>query len=147
MTENTTTTRPAAAHAYFGYRNAPAALSWLEQAFGFETTMRFDDTDGTIAHAELRRQDVAIIVFADRDGYQRPPRKGDTGGSGLYLSMATPEEIDAIHARAVAAGAVSVWTPEWTDWGNYRCRVLDPEGFEWSFGVHRPGEPAPEWSE
>jgi hypothetical protein len=31
---------------------------------------------------------------------------------------------------------------------NYRCRVLDPEGFEWTFGTHWPGEPvAEEWAE
>lgn len=39
MTETspvTRTSRPAALHAYFGYRDAPAALSWLERVLGFE---------------------------------------------------------------------------------------------------------------
>lgn len=31
--------------------------------------------------------------------------------------------------------------PELTDWGNYRCRVADIEGYEWTFGTHLPGEP------
>lgn len=26
---------------YFSYRDAPAALTWLHDAFGFETTMRY----------------------------------------------------------------------------------------------------------
>jgi uncharacterized glyoxalase superfamily protein PhnB len=34
-----------------------------------------------------------------------------------------------------------VWEPAGTEWGNYRCRVLDIEGHEWTFGVYRPGEP------
>ena len=44
MTE--TTHRPATLHAYFGYRDAPAAIDWLARAFGFETTLRFPDEDG-----------------------------------------------------------------------------------------------------
>jgi uncharacterized glyoxalase superfamily protein PhnB len=51
-----------------------------------------------------------------------------------------------MHARAVGAGATEVWAPHSTEWGNYRCRVLDPEGFEWSFATHRPGEPPGDWS-
>jgi uncharacterized glyoxalase superfamily protein PhnB len=50
--------------------------------------------------------------------------------------------VDAIHESAVAAGAESIWTPDTTEWGNYRCRVADPEGYEWTFGTHRPGLPA-----
>lgn len=80
MTE--TTHHPAALHAYFGYRDAHAAIEWLGRAFGFETTMRFPDEDGGVAHAELRLGDAVIVVFSDRDGYQRPPRKGDTIGFG-----------------------------------------------------------------
>ena len=127
MTEMTQS--PAALHAYFGYRDAHAAIEWLGRAFGFETTMRFPDDDG-VAHAELRLGDAVIIVFSDRDGYERPPRKGDTVGYGTYLSVADPAEVDAVHARALAAGAIGVWEPGTTEWGNYRCRVVDPEGFE-----------------
>ncbi|QFZ19989.1 VOC family protein [Saccharothrix syringae] len=128
-------------HAYFGYRDAPAALRWLKEAFGFETTMNFPDEHGGVMHAELRLDDAVVIVFSDRDGYQRPPRRGDTGGFGVYLTLADEAAVDALYARAVAAGAVTVWEPAGTEWGNYRFRVLDPEGYEWSFGIHRPGEP------
>lgn len=41
-----TTHRPAALHAYFGYRDAPAAIEWLGRAFGFEATMLFPHDDG-----------------------------------------------------------------------------------------------------
>lgn len=139
MTE--THTQSAALFAYFGYRDAPGAIEWLGRAFGFEATMCFPDDDGGVAHAELRLGDAAIVVFSDRDGYQRPPRKGDTMGIGMYICLAEPAEVDAIHARSREAGAFCVWEPEATEWGSYRCRVLDPEGFEWTFGIHRPGEP------
>jgi uncharacterized glyoxalase superfamily protein PhnB len=77
-----TSHRPADLHAYFGYRDAPAALAWLERAFGFETTAMFPDDAGGVLHAELRRGDAAVVVFSDRDGCERPPRKGDTVGFG-----------------------------------------------------------------
>jgi uncharacterized glyoxalase superfamily protein PhnB len=103
--------------------------------------MAFPDDDGGIAHSELRLGDAVVIVFSDRDGYERAPRNGATAGFGVYLTLVSEADVDAVHARALAAGATSIWAPEATEWGNYRCRVLDPEGFEWSFGTHRPGEP------
>jgi len=48
--------------------------------------------------------------------------------------------VDALHERAVGAGAREVFAPESTEWGSRRSRVLDPEGHEWSFGSYRPGQ-------
>ncbi|QTR03525.1 glyoxalase, partial [Saccharothrix algeriensis] len=75
------------------------------------------------------------------DGYERAPRRGDTSGLGLYLAVDGQAEVDALYARAVGAGGEPVWEPELKEWGNYVCRVVDPEGFEWSVGTHRPGLP------
>lgn len=40
-----------------------------------------------------------------------------------------------------------IWDPAGTEWGNYRCRVADLEGYEWTFGTHHPGESTGEWSD
>jgi uncharacterized glyoxalase superfamily protein PhnB len=136
MTENTITSCT-----YLGYRDAAAAIDWLGRAFGFETTMRFDAEDGSVAHSELRLGDAVLIIFSDHEGYERPPRKGETGGFGTYLTLPSETDVDELHAQASEAGATTVWKPESTEWGNYRFRVLDPEGFEWTFGIHRPGQP------
>ncbi len=58
--------------------------------------------------------------------------------------MRRADEVDALWAGATAAGATGVWEPGPTPWGNYRCRVLDPEGVEWTVGTHRPGR---EWGQ
>jgi uncharacterized glyoxalase superfamily protein PhnB len=133
-------------HAYFSYVDADAALTWLGEAFGFETTMRWDDDHG-VAHAELRLGDAAIVVFSDAgQGYDRMrPKANDAVGHGTYLTVADDAAVDAVWERALAAGAVPVWKPEGTEWGNYRCRVRDLEGYEWSFGTHKPGEPSEDW--
>ncbi len=45
-----------------------------------------------------------------------------------------------MYSAAIEAGATtSVFEPEPTEWGTERPRVLDPEGYEWSFGNYRPG--------
>ena len=36
------------------------------------------------------------------------------------------------------AGCSEVISPEDTEWGTRRARVLDPEGVEWSFGTYDP---------
>ncbi|MER7863697.1 MULTISPECIES: VOC family protein [Amycolatopsis] len=139
MTE--TRERPASLHSYLAYSDAPKALRWLERAFGFETTTEYPDDKGLILHSELRRGEVRIIVFSAEEDYDRPARKGETVGHGLYVSLPTQEAVDAVFASAVDAGATPVWKPENTEWGNYRCRVDDLEGYEWTFGTYVPGEP------
>lgn len=133
-------------HTYYSYVDAEAALDWLATVFGFETTMRADD-EGGVAHAELRLGDAAIVVFSDAGhGYDRMhPKDDDAVGHGTYLTVADPAVVDAVWDRAMAAGGVPVLKPEATEWGNYRCRVRDPEGYEWSICTHKPGEPQPEW--
>ncbi|MBO2446219.1 hypothetical protein J4573_03900 [Actinomadura barringtoniae] len=126
-------------HTYFSYTDAPAALRWLERAFGFETTIEAADDKGGIMHAELRRGDIAIIVFSDDAGRDRIEVKGETVGHGTYVGVASEGEVDAVFADAVKEGATPIWKPEATKWGNYRCRVLDLEGYEWTFGIYRPG--------
>lgn len=92
--------------------------------------------------AELRLGDAVIVVFSDRDDYQRPGRKGDTTGHGVYLSVADPVQVDVAYRRALEAGGTGIWEPGSTRWGNYRCRVIDPEGIEWTLGTYRPGQHA-----
>ncbi|GAA1550312.1 VOC family protein [Kribbella hippodromi] len=135
-------TTTASLHAYFAYRDATAALRWLERAFGFETTMEVPDDKGGVLHAEMRYGGMAFTCFTDEQQYDRPTRKGDSVGHGMYVALETEDEVDATYARATAAGAEPVWKPELSEWGNYRCRVADPEGYEWTFGTHRPGQPA-----
>lgn len=140
-------TRPTSLHAYLAYRDAPAALEWLQRVFGFAVAVQWPDERGGIQHAELRLGDAVVVVFSeDGAGYDRPALRGATTGRGIYLSPPDDAEVDAVHARAVAAGATVVWEPHATEWGGYRCRVLDPEGHEWSVNTYRPGEPAGGWS-
>lgn len=113
------------------YRDAAAALEWLERAFGFERVAAYDGPDGTIAHAEVRWGDSMVMFGTARDdGF------GDHAGQGwTYASCPDP---DALFARATAAGAEVVRPLNDTDYGSREFSVRDPEGNLWSFGTYEP---------
>ncbi|MCV2489584.1 VOC family protein [Geodermatophilus sp. YIM 151500] len=126
---------PSRLFAYLSYRDAPAALRWLE-AVGFATTVRQDGDDGRVLHSEVRLGDAVLMVASHDADYGRAPLVGRSTGQGLYLLV---DDVDDRYARALAAGGASVFPPEDTEWGSRRCRLLDPEGIEWSFGTYEPG--------
>jgi uncharacterized glyoxalase superfamily protein PhnB len=125
---------PSAVVPYLSYRDADAALRFLQDAFGFEVSVRWDDERGAVQHAEVTWSDATVMLgtgeFATLDIVDR------STGRGVYLVV---DDVDDHFERAVAAGATVVFPPEDTEWGTRRYRVLDPEGNEWSFGSYRPG--------
>jgi uncharacterized glyoxalase superfamily protein PhnB len=130
--------------AYLSYRDAPGALEWL-QAIGFAVVRRADAEDGTVAHAELRCDDVVLMVASYDAPYQRAPLVGSSTGGGLYLVLDDAAAVDDRYRRGIEAGGTSVFPPEDTEWGTRRARLLDPEGSEWSFGSYAPGAPDQGW--
>ena len=50
------------------YRNAPAAIEWLCQAFGFEKSAVYPGDNGTIAHAQLTFGNGMIMLGSDPMG-------------------------------------------------------------------------------
>ena len=121
--------------AYLSYRDAPAAIDWLE-AIGFRVLAHQPGDDGTVLHAELSLGDAVVMLASADAEYTVPPLVGRSTGHGLYLLV---EDVGAIFTAAVNAGAAKVIAPETTEWGTERARVLDPEGHEWSFGSYEPG--------
>ncbi|WP_428340976.1 VOC family protein [Mycobacterium sp.] len=122
--------------AYLSYLDAPRALKWLA-AIGFVVVREQTGDDGTIVHSEVRNGDTVLMVASNDQPYQHAPLLGQSTGAGLYLLV---EDVEAIYRQAVTAGATPVIEPERTDWGSSRARVLDIEGYEWSFGTYEPGE-------
>lgn len=123
------------------YKDPDAMVEWLQRGFGFTTVRSFpDEQTGKLIHAELRLGDAVIAIQADNEGYDVPRVRNGSVGRGPYVVLGSNDEIDAMHKRAVAAGGTSLIAPEETQWGNYRCDVIDPEGTQWSFGTYMPGQ-------
>lgn len=120
---------------YLSYRDVEVAITWLE-TLGFETTTRQQDDGGATVHAELRLGDAVVMVAPADEPYETPKLIGRSTGRGLYLLV---DDVTTLHGAAVQAGGSSVFAPDKTEWGTERARVLDPEGYEWSFGTYEPG--------
>ena len=124
------------------YRDAPAAVDWLGEAFGFETKLVVPDGEGGIAHAQLAFGNGMVMLGTARDdAFGRIQRPLDTPGEPVSQSpYVIVTDVDAHHARAAAAGADVLVEPEDQDHGGryYACR--DPEGNLWNFGSYDPWE-------
>jgi uncharacterized glyoxalase superfamily protein PhnB len=121
----------------FRYRDAPAAIDFLERAFGFERGEVHQGPDGTVFHAELHFGGEWIMLGSTSDGSDGR-MAFDHGPASTYLVVDDP---DAHHARAVAAGAEIVRELNDTDYGSREFSARDPEGNLWSFGTYRPEAP------
>ena len=122
------------------YRNAPAAIDWLCQVFGFERHAVYANPDGSIAHAELTLNGgMSMLGSAKEDEHaQRYRSPDDLNGvetRGVYIVVA---DADQVHARAVAAGATILRPLQNTDYGSREFAVKDPEGHSWSAGTYDP---------
>jgi uncharacterized glyoxalase superfamily protein PhnB len=116
------------------YRDAAAAIDWLERAFGFQTIARHEAPDGTIAHAELRLGESLIMLGQGAEDLQDPPASPRAARTTISVAVA---DVDALHARAQGAGAeVSELTEQ--DYGSRDFSARDLEGIHWSFGTYVP---------
>ncbi len=121
------------------YQDAPAALDWLERAFGFERLMSAPGPNGTIAHAEMSfGSGIIMVSSAKPERGWTSPRDLPALHQTLYVVV---EDVDAHYARATAAGAEVAWELKDTDYGSREYSVHDPEGHFWSFGTYQPSRP------
>jgi uncharacterized glyoxalase superfamily protein PhnB len=121
------------------YQDAPAAIEFLCQAFGFERKAVYEGKGGTIEHAELTLGNGMIMLGSvkDTDYGKLLVRPRNAGGVTMSVYVVV-QDPDAHFARAKAAGAEIAREPVTQDYGgrDYTCR--DPEGNVWSFGTYDP---------
>ncbi|MEO6958066.1 MAG: VOC family protein [Antricoccus sp.] len=115
------------------YADAPAAISFLSKAFGFEVSAQYDNADDSskVDHAELLWPLGGGIMLGSARESNRDVVKQ---GSSAYV---VTDEPDALYERAIAAGAVEVRALNEQDYGSREFAVSDPEGNIWSFGTYR----------
>jgi uncharacterized glyoxalase superfamily protein PhnB len=116
------------------YADAPAALRFLADAFGFEETLVVPgDGDGVVAHAELRWPLGGGVMLGS---VRSDALLGEqhAGAGSVYV---VTDEPDALFARSTAAGAQVVIGLDDTSYGSRGFTVRDPEGNLWSFGTYR----------
>ncbi|HYJ17678.1 MAG TPA: VOC family protein [Burkholderiales bacterium] len=123
------------------YEDAPAAVEWLCEAFGFEKHLVVPGREGEILHAQLTFGNGMIMLgSASNEGefgkHVKPPRT--TGGVGTQSPYVIVADADAHYRRAVAAGARIVIDIKDEDYGGRGYSCLDLEGHMWNFGTYDP---------
>jgi uncharacterized glyoxalase superfamily protein PhnB len=122
------------------YRDAPAAIDWLCNVFGFERHAVYPGPNGTIGHAELTLGGGMIMLGSQKDdeygkGFKSPLELDGAETRSAYIVV---PDADAAYARAVAAGGTIVRPLQNMEYGSREFSVKDPEGHSWSVGTYDP---------
>lgn len=120
---------------YLCIRGAAAALDFYRTVFGAKEIMRMEAPDGKIGHAEIEIGDSKIMLSDEFPGMgQNSPQA--LGGSPVTIHLYV-EDVDAVAAKAVAAGGKKVGEVEDRFWGDRSGTVEDPAGHLWHLATHK----------
>jgi PhnB protein len=120
---------------YLIINGAARALEFYKKAFGAEERFRMADSSGKIGHAEMQIGD-SMVMLADEHpqmGYKGPLSPGVTPVS-LHLYV---QDVDAMGARAVAAGATVMRAIQDQFYGDRSGTFIDPFGHVWTISTHK----------
>jgi PhnB protein len=106
-----------------------SAVDFYREAFGAAVLLRAGDGEDIVA--QLAVGDAVFWVGRASDELQRLDPVAVRGRTGRTLLVV--DDPDAVHARAVAAGATET-SPVADEHGWRVGRILDPHGHEWEIG-------------
>jgi uncharacterized glyoxalase superfamily protein PhnB len=118
---------------YLCFKDAPAAIDFYKKAFGATEVMRLVGPGTKIGHAEIRIGNSTIYLSDEFPGYGvLSPQT--LGGSPVRISLSV-DDVDAVAARAVAAGAKEVRPIEDQFYGERSGQFADPFGYMWNIST------------
>lgn len=130
-TSEFTTTTPAVQilTPYIAVHDGAAALDWYSEAFGAVETVRYVGDDGRLGHAEFTFNGARVMLS---DAYPEigvvAANSYDGSSCALHVEVS---DCDAVHDRAVAAGATSAAPPNDQPHGARAATIIDPFGHRW----------------
>ena len=122
------------------YRNAPAAIEWLCDVFGFEKHAVYPGANGTIAHAELTFGNGMIMLgsAAPSEYSKLMVHPDETGLRNTHNINLISTDPDAVYEKAKQAGAEIVSEIEDKHYGGRGFSCRDLEGYLWHVGSYDP---------
>ena len=119
---------------YLAVDGAAAAIDFYTAVFGAKERMRMGGPDGKIGHAELAIGD-SLIMLADEFPEFGNLGPKTIGGSPVMIAIYV-EDVDAVFARALEAGATELRAIEDQFYGDRTGQIEDPFGHRWSVATH-----------
>jgi uncharacterized glyoxalase superfamily protein PhnB len=122
------------------YRDALAAIDWLQQAFGFQAHAVHADGD-TVHHAQLVFGTGMIMLGSSGhsgEWARHAVHPDQVGGRQTQSACVIVTDVDAHYACATAAGARIVIDIADQPYGGRGYACADPEGYLWWFGSYDP---------
>lgn len=117
------------------YDDAPAAIAFLCEAFGFETVADFrrEGDERIVEHAQLRWPFGGGVMLGTANKDDSAFSTRPVGMAATYVVCTDPDEL---FARATAQGATVVMALTDQPYGSRDFSVRDPEGNIWAFGTY-----------
>jgi uncharacterized glyoxalase superfamily protein PhnB len=115
---------------HFVVRDVERASEWYVAVLGATETGRVTLPDGTVMTADLQIGDARVAIGRElpRFGVLSPESLGGTYGA-LHLRV---EDVDAVWAAAMTAGAIAFEPVHDAFWGVRTGQFVDPFGHRWA---------------
>jgi PhnB protein len=113
---------------------AAEAIEFYKKAFKAVEIARMPGKDGKLMHAMIRIGDSAVMLMDEMPEWKAFGPKA-LKGSPVTIHLAV-EDVDAVAAQAVTAGAKITMPIADMFWGDRYGVLEDPFGHLWSVGTH-----------
>src|SRR5208282_182718 len=111
---------------YLHPAGAGKLIEFLERGFGAQVIERHNAPDGTLVHANIRIGTSQMGMSESRAAYPNMP-------TAIYMYV---PDVDAVYARALAAGGESLSPPADQPYGDRNAGVRDAAGNHWYISTH-----------
>lgn len=122
---------------YLLYEDAAGAVEYLTRTFGFQARRSAIGAAGRTHYELLLGSDGLVMLGQASEAFRSPRSLGAQPSSLVHVYV---NEVDALHQRAVAAGA-EVTDLEMAPVGDRRFTATDPEGQVLVFSQRVVGPP------
>lgn len=121
---------------YLIINGAAEAITFYKHAFSAMELFRMDTPDGKVGHAEIQIGDSRLMMADDcgEESLFRNPQSSGSSAVGLHLYV---NNVDAVFAQAVAAGAKVIKPLEDQFYGDRSGGLQDPFGHIWFIATHK----------
>jgi uncharacterized glyoxalase superfamily protein PhnB len=125
------------------YRDAPRAVDWLCQVFGFKPHLIVLGENGKISHGQLTLGNGMLMLgsLSNENEYGKlivtPEQIDGAQTQTIYLTV---DDADQVYARVKAAGAAILIDIEDAGYGGRGFTCRDLEGHVWSIGTYDPSQ-------